>query len=286
MTEELSTLEATYPGDAIAVALDYAETHALADTVDLSHDRVLVRRRAGETWDVQSTDDPHPPRPRRAVGTLDVHDAESFDLALGQRGGLSAPIYANEETMSLVAVLNDDDEMPGWRDHRVSLALRRTPEWADWCNGQGLGAQQRFAERIEDGEPEIVQPAAADMLTIAQTFYASVGVNFRSANRLANGETQFAYEEDVKASAGSKPGTIAIPETFRIRVRPFIGSDAYEVTARLRYRLKGGELSIGYTLVRPDEVERDAFRQAVAEVTNRLADATILRGPAPAVAAS
>lgn len=161
-----------------------------------------------------------------------------------------------------------------------TVVLRRTPEWQAWLDGQGLGPQVRFAERIEDGLPEIADPAAATMLEIAQTFHAATSATFQSGNRLTDGRTQFAYLEDVKASAGSKPGTVEIPETFTIVVRPFIGAEPYKVTARLRYRLKGGELTIGYTLVRPNEVELDAFRAVASVVQDGLPTSTHLAGRA------
>jgi len=275
---------------AVGAALAYAEDHWLADTIDIGHDRILVRVRdgsdAGEHWEEHDTSDPHPEHPRRARGTVQVHDAASFITAINTRTSDPAlvNVYADEEKQALVAVLNDDlATVPGHRDYRVSLALRPTPEWSAWKGGQGLGEQQRFAERIEDGEPEITDPSPAVMLEIAQTFHASVGVEFRSATRLNDGNQQFTYVEDTKASAGAKPGAVTIPATFELAVKPFVGSERFAVTARLRYRINGGKLQIGYQLVRPEDVERAAFADVVAATEAGLA-CTFLAGPAPAQA--
>lgn len=274
---------------AVPDALRYGADHALADTIDIGHDRVLVRRRVGlgsEAWDVHDTSDPYPENPRRLRGTVNVHDGASFVAAINQRveeGG--ATVYADEEKRALVAILNDDGiDYPGWRDATVSLALRETPEWTRWKAGSGhLGEQETFALRIEDGAPEIVDPAPAVMLDIAQSFRATNEVKFKQTGRLANGETQFAYEENIAASAGA--GSISIPESFELGVVPFIGGDQpYAVTARLRYTLRGGELKIGYQLVRPEDVERDAFNAVTADVAALMGNATFLRGPAPAKA--
>ncbi len=267
--------------NAVTTALTYGEEHALPDQIDLDDgERILVRRRAGEEWQTVDISDQHREQPRRSRGTVDVHDGASFALAVQQRG--TAVVYADEEKLTLVAVLNDDfDGAPGWRDHRVGLALRSTSEWKGWKGGQGLGDQQRFAERIEDGGPEIVDPAAAVMMEMAQTFHASVDTKFRSGTRLSTGQTQFLYEEDVKGTAGAEPGTITIPETFTLGVAPFIGAQPYEVTARLRYRLRAGDLQIGYFLVRPEDVERDAFLAVLADVAAAMPDTAFVRGPAP-----
>ncbi len=265
-------------------ALQYAEEHTLADTVPLNDEMVLVRTREGETWE------PHDVRPeliagpRRSKGTISVHDADSFAAALEQRG--HAVIYADETALAMVAVLNDDHgDEPGWRDYRVSLALRPTPQWDAWVKGQGLGEQVRFAERIEDGMPEITSPDGATLLEIAQTFHASIGAEFRQANRLRDGQTQFTYTEDVTAGAGANR-QLAIPEMFELAVQPFVGSDAYRVQARLRFRIVArgeakGQLQIGYTLVRPEDIERLAFNSSVETVAALVPEATILRGPAP-----
>jgi len=271
--------------NAVATALIYGEDHALADTIAVDADRMLVRQRmpeGGEDWITVDLTDQYADAPRRARGTVSVHDGASFVTAITQRG--EAVVYADEEKLALVGVLNDDfADAPGWRDHTVSLALRPTNEWAAWKAGSGqIGSQEVFARRIEDGLPEIVSPDGATMLELAQTFHASTETKFRSGIRLADGQTQFLHDEDIKASAGAKPGTITIPDTFTLGVAPFIGAVKYEVTARLRYSLKQGQLSIGYVLVRPEDVERDAFNAVLADVATAMKGTTFLRGPAPA----
>lgn len=283
MTEAI--LESISAGDVIATALDYAEQHALEDYVMLDDERMIVRQRkagGGEEWREFDCSDPHREHPRRSKGKISLHDAESFVTAVKERG--TATVYADEEAMALVAVLNDDTtDTPGWRDYRAELVLRRTPEWKAWLDGQDLGDQERFAERIEDGQPEIVNPPAAVVLELAQHFHAATAVDFKSAQRLADGQTQLVYVENVQATAG-KSGDIKIPETFDLVVRPFIGADLFKITARLRYRVRGGKLQIGYTLVRPEAVERDAFNDVVFKALAGLDGTTFLAGPAPAQA--
>lgn len=280
----------TVVGD-VDAALAYAEDHALTDTIDLGHDRVLVREREGEVWRFHETGSGE--QPRRSTGTVHVHDAESFIEAIVHRTGSdpetlrNVVAYADADTCALVAVLNDDQPAtPGWRDYRVSLKLTPTEEWTAWKNGQNLGPQQRFAERIEDGLREIVDPSGAEMLELAQTLHVSVGAKCKSGLRLANGETQFTYEEDVQATAG-KAGNITIPNEFTLGIAPFIGTEPYEVKARLRFQPpRGGELKIGYILDRPDAIERDAFADIVKAVKGAKDTQTVrfIHGPAPEAA--
>lgn len=185
---------------------------------------------------------------------------------------------------AVTAVLNDhnDEGLPGWRDHRVTLVLRPTPLWSHWVGRDGkLIGQLEFAEHVEDGLTAVVVPAAADMLEIAQTFHAARQVEFSSATRVTNGEVQLRWHEETQAGAG-RNRSLEIPERFTLMLEPWPGSGgAYEVEARLRWRLDSGRLLIGYRLDRVDEV----MRQAALDLRNRLAedlpDQLVLAGAAP-----
>jgi uncharacterized protein YfdQ (DUF2303 family) len=149
----------------------------------------------------------------------------------------------------------------------VTLNLPATPDWTLWLgkNGQLLD-QAVFAEHIEDGAHCIGDPDPATMLEIAQSFQAHTNVSFKSGSRLTSGETRLQYEEEVNARAG-QTGSIEIPDAITLRLQPFEGSPTYEVLARFRYRLAGGNLKLGYRLIRPDIVRREAFLAVGAQIT-------------------
>ena len=104
------------------------------------------------------------------------------------------------------------------------------------------------------------------MLELAQHFRANTAVKFESSKRLANGQTKLEYREDIEAKAGTK-GDITIPERISLALQPYEGGPAYNVPARFRYRIAGGELALGVILDRP----RDILREAFAEVVDRVA---------------
>lgn len=224
------------------------------------------------------------PAPRRTSGLAKFDDAESFT----EYYKVHAPadlvfLYASEEKRSVAAVFNDDQAgAPGWRDHRAVLELKHTPEWLHWTSASGrLINQVDFAEHIEAGLAEIVKPTAADMLELAQSFEATSKNEFKSSHRLSSGQRELVYAEKVEAGAGANR-KIPIPDTFDLGIAPWIGADRFKVTARLRYRIEGSRLLLGYTLVRPHEVLTDAFSQ-VLERLGESTGATVLRGaPAPA----
>jgi uncharacterized protein YfdQ (DUF2303 family) len=210
-------------------------------------------------------------QPDRKTGTTLVRDAASFLAYYGKHADENSEVYADTERLTITAVL-DANTADGarWEGHRLSLQLRPTEAWKQWLALDGkLLTQEQFAEFLEDHLPELLEPSAADMLEIAQSFQAANKVDFQSATRLSSGQRQFQYVETTTAKAGQK-GQLTVPETFVIGLVPFEGSEGYKLTARLRHRIGQDGLRLGYKLERPDEVRRTAFQDVVEAVGEQI----------------
>lgn len=234
----------------------------------------------GDCTEVEVIDlERHLPNPARSRGTVRVSSAGGFVSACNRRGSPEATtVYADESTQSLVAVLDDDtSERPGWRSNRVELHLQRTEEWRHWYDHQGIGKQQEFARVIEIGEAEIVDPSPTRMLELAETFHASVDARFKTASRLRDGRTQIVWDENVEATAGEE-GMLEIPSVFELSVTPYYGAQPARLNARLKYRIKSGDLAIGYELVRPGDVLRQSYADFVALTRVDLPGWTFIEG--------
>jgi uncharacterized protein YfdQ (DUF2303 family) len=218
--------------------------------------------------------------PRKTGRTL-VRDAASFLTYYAKHKNDATEIYSDVEQLSVTAVLDAHSaDEPGFGEHRLHLALRRTKAWQEWLDLDGkLVDQDRFANFLEDHLVHLVEPDAATMLEIAQSIKATTKAEFQSSSRLQSGERKFAFVEDTKASAGTK-GDLAIPETFKIAVPPFEGADVYSMTARFKYRLGGGQLALGFKLEQPEERVKAAFADVLTEIASGV-DTPILNG-APA----
>ena len=205
--------------------------------------------------------------PPRKSGTTTVRDAASFLAYWTKHSDEHSEVYADADRLAVTGVLdahtNDDAR---WNDHRLRLELRKTDAWSQWLALDGkLMTQEQFAEFIEDHLPELLEPKSADMLEIAQSIQGAVKAEFHSGTRLSSGERKLSYSETVTAKAGQK-GELVIPETFVVGLVPFEGSEGYKLTARLRYRINGGPLQLGYKLERPADVLRTAFADVVKAV--------------------
>jgi uncharacterized protein YfdQ (DUF2303 family) len=252
-------------GTSAAVIAETARMAAGVNAVEAEPGKVyLARTRTDDGGEVISIEDMemYSAAPRRRSGTARLDRALSFIDYTKEFKGRDTRVYADIRVPEIVAVFNDDtsvDDSGAWRDHRAILRLQRTPEWERWLERDTvMGTQVEFAEHLELCLRDIAVPAAADLIEIARSFTASNSIQFRSAQNLANGETRFAYDEEVSASAGPKQN-VEVPREFRLMLSPFRGGEVVEITARLRYRLANGVLKIGYILDGTQEVEENAF---------------------------
>jgi len=220
--------------------------------------------------------------PDRKVGTTTVRDAASFHAYFEKHADVDSEVYADADRLTVTAVLDAHQaDAPRFSSHVLKLSLRETEAWKQWAARDGkLMDQETFAEFLEDHLPELLEPTAADMLEIAQSFQATSKVEFQSASRLSSGQRQFQYVETGTTKAGQK-GQLAVPETFTIGLVPFEGSEGYRLTARLRYRIGQNGLQLGYKLERPDEVRRTAFADVVTAIGEEI-EQPVMNG-APAV---
>lgn len=178
-------------------------------------------------------------------------------------------------TERIVAVLNaqDENEGVGWGDHRAVLDLAKSPQWLHWLKYDGqMLSQEDLAEHVEDGQLDIVTPAAAEMLEVVQDLQVSRSASFRSSKSLHAGTIGFTYDETDTATAGTGK-SLEIPTEFELGVPVFLGEAAYRVKVRFRYRLNEGALTLGYKIERPDLIEQEAAAQ-IAERLRGLAAPT------------
>lgn len=205
--------------------------------------------------------EPHALSPWRPKGTAYPKSVEAFTAYVRRHLIPSTTVWVEPLEGKVIAVLNDHGaaQTAEWGDLRAELILPVTPEWAHWTSRDRMfGSQRDFAEHIEDGIDEVRDPAGATLLEIAQTMQATVSAEFRSAARLHDGTIAVQWTEHVDARAGTA-GDLVIPQEITLGIAPFYGEQPYEVGARIRYRISGGDLSIGYVLDRPDVVVRDCL---------------------------
>ena len=261
-TLETSVIGRSNAAATIEVAQQAVEPHEL-DTDTL----YLVREASGglKVLDLER----YREKPERIRGTYKPATVEDFVAYVREWASDATTVWVHPTEAKVVAVIDDGDHGAaafGWRQHRVDLTLLVTEEWKYWKEQSGAWLSQwDFAEKIEDGLGDIVDPSAATMLEIAQTLHVKNHVNFRSGVELKDSSVKFAYDEEVEGSAGKK-GEIAIPEMFTLGIAPFVGQDAFNLKARFRYKPQGGKLQMGYKLQEPERAERTILEDIAKEI--------------------
>lgn len=220
--------------------------------------------------------------PYRKRGTVQVKDVPSLIAVLADHALVGAKetgyVYADPDSRTITAVLNDHRSgTAGWRDHRVHFKAEFTPEFQRWMENNGSGrakSQTDFAEFIEDNLADIAE-SSKQLLDVATTIQASSGIEFKSARRLQDGQTQLAYVENIDARAGAD-GALSIPKEFTLGLRIFKNGAGYLVKARLKYRLTAGSVKFWYELDRPERSVEDAFAGYVTDVREKSGYAVLI----------
>ena len=219
--------------------------------------------------------------PARLQQTVSVFNTKSFTEYFTDYCNEDSRIFVDVQKPAIVAVLDYHiagvTPTPNWTMHRLFYQFRETTEWKTWAaSNKKAMTQADFAHFIEDNVLEVVQPPAAQMIEIARSLEAKKNVNFSSSIRLSNGEVQLNYEETINATAAK--GSLGVPETFELGIKPFEGADSYALTARLRFKFNQGGLVLWYDLVRPHKVIEDAVNTVVAAIEASVNKGTITWG--------
>lgn len=223
-------------------------------------------------------------RPKERIeATVRLYDSASFTKYVESYTDERTRVFADPKAMSFTSVLDyhvAGDRKPEFLKHRAHFQLEMDQRWKIWSEKDGVGfTQSDFAEFIEDNYLDIDTPPAAAMLEVARDLHAANDVLFESKVSLKDGQTQFKFQETMKAGVGT--GNLEVPEKFSIRIPVFYGEPAIVLDCRLRFRITSQKLVFFYRMYRKQETLQNAFRAAVDGVAEGL-KTDVLIGTVPA----
>lgn len=234
-------------------------------------------------------------RPTRKRGTYAFEDAKSFVAFVNREKTDETVIFASRSGQSFTAVFNGNEAVnlgegqgsrisgqgePGWGDYKATFNCPLSPEWKVWTEKDGdKMSQVEFATFIDDNAVDIIRPTVSgtdvpdasypdsSMMQIAsRTLEARNDVSFASAVRLNNGEVQFKYEETINGAV--QGGMFEVPQKFAVGIPVYAGTAPWLITAKLRYRIERGGLSMWFDFERLFKVKERAFDEAKAEIAS------------------
>lgn len=215
----------------------------------------------------------HWDHPARCRGTRQAHAPVDFTALVLRYGGADKDALAVEASLadrSVVATLNDDDPTldgaPGWKDDRIEMRLRESPELARWRPFFDWRGQMELAEHLEEHADEVED--GANLLEVALNLDLTRGATCKSAIRLDNGAVRLSYNDEVSSA-------VEVPRMITLVIPLFAGGPAFRLESFLRWRLRDGSPRF---LIKPKLLDRaieTAFLEAVEEVRAGLEKASI-----------
>lgn len=210
------------------------------------------------------------PSPRRKKAIVSVTDEKSFVSYAKRHGSLDCCTIWCDANYQLgkvgyTAIINDHGDDPDdqqWRDHLARFAPELSVEWKRWnSNHKKTMSQFEFASFIEENLADIASadgyPTGTAMLQMATLLEITQDSSIKSAIRLQSGGVRVSYVEDDNAETAK---SMEVFNRFALGLPVFWGGAAYQVEARLKYRLNSGKLSFWYELNRPDKALEDAAK--------------------------
>lgn len=191
--------------------------------------------------------------------SLEAHVNRLIAQAVVERESVVA--WAQLDPPSIEVVLDSDSEHGnGWRAHRATYAFPVSPEWARWERvfGKTLSTSD-LAELLEDRISDVAtreavaaaaielpmglrQAQPAELLSLSEGLHVNVSRRVREVQRRDNGtaDLAFAEEHDTRNSTGE---AIRVPNGFVLALAPFVDGTPFAVPVRLRYAVRGGEIT-------------------------------------------
>lgn len=223
--------------------------------------------------------------PERRRGTAHVADLDSFIGLVNRFKDEDSSVFAdlNPKAPCLLCVLDYHRQgaagAPRFGHHRVRYTFPLSDEWVAWTTHSGTPFGQRdFADFIENRLADTLDPAGAGdgvkkfaellgcsfgspqrLLELSRGLTVHVGQRVTNQLNLATGESQLQFAEEHH---DDKKQPLRVPGAFLIGIRVFRSGHAYQMAARLRYRVQSGAVVWSYDIYRQDAVFDDAIAGA------------------------
>jgi uncharacterized protein YfdQ (DUF2303 family) len=179
---------------------------------------------------------------------------------------LSGSVVKNKETSDSPEVdVVTRTAQARWNEHEANLIMSYDRDYKTIreINGKWI-TQDMFAAFVELNLHLFQKPDSASMLEIAQELKGTNNASFRRGKKLANGEVQFEYVEEIDAKTVTNE--IALPEYITLQSPIYEGFDKKELKAAFKFRIdKAGEILFSILLLSVLE-EREAQEEVKTKI--------------------
>ncbi len=186
-------------------------------------------------------------------------------------------VFADKTTTSITAVLDyhQSATSANWGDHKAEYNCPFSDDWREWKSSDKVKMDQGdFGEFLENHIHNIAPvgddykgPSGTELLEMVLAFQETRKAEFKSVRRLNDGTYQMAFSDEKSGS-----GNTSLPEKISLAIAPFHNGQPYQLDARIRYRLRDGQLILWYELIEPKKIVEHAFQEIVVDMENQLGE--------------
>lgn len=264
-------------------AISSSETQAIIDLasqitpVEIAGQDHIRRVALPPGWTLSEKNDEHLRlHPYRKTGAPRLDEQDSFIRYINRHkiGDLTT-IYCQadyrQSKVDFECIINDHDGLINgqqWRDHKALYTPGFSEEWKRWIGSDKYQFNQaEFAMFIEENLNDVAaaegMPTGQQVLEMSLSFQANQDMRYKSSIRLQNGGVDMSFVQDDDDQTLVK---MRLFEKVAIGIPVFWGGDAYQITARLRYRVREGKLTFWYELIRADKILEDATETLIGKI--------------------
>ncbi len=213
-------------------------------------------------------------QPLRKVGEFRFTDVDSFIRYFNEQKDDQSRIFASitDATIKFSAILNFHGDAPSWNDHYCFVNLLATREFTIWTAANKKEMTQcEFAQFLEENTDLFREPSGLSLLELVQSLEGKSHVDITQAIKMQTGALRLNFTETVELKGGTSTaeGSLDIPTKLKVGIAPFIGVSAYEMTARLRYRVSNRKITFWYETVDSHLVVRAVAADLVKVITTQ-----------------
>lgn len=208
------------------------------------------------------------PTPNRVRQDLRFRDTDSLAAYLNIFQTTSSLLFSRPAEFNITAIVDyhASAKAPSHCDHRATFCAQFDAAYTAWQAMHGKPISQTQAGAfLEERAVDVTVPDAAAIMDMVMTFDAVKKVNFRSSERLRDGQRQFSYVEENEVR-----GAITLPESITIGVPVFEGMPPDQIRLRMKYRITEGSLTFIFEIHDKAGVERKAFERCEAALLGEM----------------
>ena len=224
-------------------------------------------------------------KPNRIKGTVNLLTSDSFIQYIKRFVDPRTVIFADQPRIKFTAIIDyhETNADPEWAEHKAIYACPLSDQWKEWVGKDKKSMDQlEFAEFIElhisdiaPADDDQVGFSGAQLLEMVLAFQETRKSEFKSVRRIHDGTFQFAYSDEKGG------GNTSLPEKIRLAIPPFHNGLYYALEAKLRYRLRDGDLTLWYELIEPKAILEAAFKAVMKNIQDGLPEQLVIEAVAP-----